>query len=196
MTRIKGQLTKSEYLPIDEFYRLVDSLHNDGQYFYELYCRLSFCTALRASDILPLRWTDVLNKHILIIIEKKTGKRRRIRFNDSVVDKIAELYILLGSPNMYYPIFRNVKTGKPYTLESVNMALKILKKRYNLPIQSFSTHSFRKTFGRYIWEKNGKNMESLFKLSQALNHDNPKTTMIYLGISQDEIDELYDSIQF
>ena len=32
MTRIKGQLTTSDYLPIDEFNRLCDCLRKDKQY--------------------------------------------------------------------------------------------------------------------------------------------------------------------
>lgn len=196
MTRIKGQLTKSDYLPKSEFDRLVDRLHQDQLYFWELYCRLSFCTGLRASDILPLSWSEVLNNNVLMVKERKTGKRRRICFHVTVVNKITELYDLLGRPETGEFIFGNPRTSHPYSLEYVNLKLKEFRDNYNLPIKAFSTHTFRKTFGRFIWESEGRTMEALLKLSDALNHDSPKTTMIYLGIRQDEIDELYEAIQF
>ena len=36
MTRIKGQLTTSDYLPIEEFNRLCDCLRKDKLYTWEL----------------------------------------------------------------------------------------------------------------------------------------------------------------
>ena len=62
MSRIKGQLTTSDYLPIKEFNLLIDGLRGDGEYICELYCRLSFCTVLRASDVLFLKWEVILNR--------------------------------------------------------------------------------------------------------------------------------------
>ena len=91
MSREKGRLTTADYLPIKEFNRLVDGLHSDGLYMWELYCRLSFCTALRASDVLSLAWEDILEKEFLDKIEKKTSKARRITFNDPGRQKIKEL---------------------------------------------------------------------------------------------------------
>ena len=55
MTRIKGQLTTADYLPIAEFYKLINNLEADGQYMWEAYCWLSFCTAFRCSDVRTLR---------------------------------------------------------------------------------------------------------------------------------------------
>ena len=50
----KNQLTKSDYLPMEEYKKLLRLLHKDRQYLWELYARLAFCTALRVSDILSL----------------------------------------------------------------------------------------------------------------------------------------------
>lgn len=99
MTRIKGQLTTSDYLPIDEFNRLCDCLRKDKLYTWELYCRVSFCTALRASDVLTLRWIDILDTDELVKIEQKTKKTRSIPLNASVREKLEELYNLLGRPD-------------------------------------------------------------------------------------------------
>lgn len=46
VTRIKGQLTTADYLPIAEYNRLVRGLEKDGEYLWETYCWLSFCTGM------------------------------------------------------------------------------------------------------------------------------------------------------
>lgn len=196
MTRIKGQLTTADYLSIDDYWRLVDGLHNESGYFGELFCRLAFCTALRGNDVLSLHWSDILGKEKATIREPKTNKKRKIHFHSSVVQKIQELYELLGRPPVNRFIFYNKDTEKPYTLEYVNHTLKKFRVKYRLPIKAFSTHTFRKTFGRYIWESNGRSSESLIKLCRVFQHSSLDITMVYLGIRQDEIDALYETIQF
>lgn len=196
MTRIKGQLTTADYLSIDDYWHLVDGLHNDGSYFWELFCRLAFCTALRGNDVLSLYWSDILGKEKTTIREPKTNKKRSIRFHSSVIQKIQELYELLGSPPVNRFIFYNEETKRHYTLEYVNRTLKKFRVKYRLPIKAFSTHTFRKTFGRYIWELNGRNSESLIKLCRVFQHSSLDITMVYLGIRQDEIDAVYETVQF
>lgn len=196
MTRIKGQLTTADYLTLEDFNRLVEGLHKDGKYLWELYCRLSFCMALRGSDILSLYWRDILNTQDVIKKEQKTSKCRHIHFHTSVKEKITELYKLLETPDINSPVFYNSRMDKPYSLEYINQNLKKFRVRYRLPIKAFSTHSFRKTFGRYIWEQGGRTSEALIKLSMIFQHSSPKITMIYLGIRQDELNEIYETIQF
>ena len=84
MTRIKGQLTTADYLPIDEFHKLIRGLESDGDYMWATYCWLSFCTAFRCSDVRTLRWRDVLNRSELTRIEQKTKKSRMVKFSDDV----------------------------------------------------------------------------------------------------------------
>jgi integrase len=196
MTRIKGQLTTADYLPMEDYNRLVDGLHNDKEYLWELYCRLGFCTALRASDVLSLKWTDILEKDELGKMEGKTEKGRRIKLNNSVKKKIQELYALLGKPLTTQPVIYNPKTEKAYTLEHINRLLKTFRFKYKLPIKAFSTHTFRKTFGRYVYESSGRTAESLILLNSILRHSKLETTKIYIGLQQNEIDKVFNSINF
>lgn len=196
MCREKGKLTTADYLPIEEFNRLVDSLHSDRLYMWELYARLSFCTALRASDVLSLTWEDILDKEFLDKQEQKTKKVRRIIFNPSVQHKIKELYTLQGEPDKKGSPFLNPKTKKAYSLEYINRQLKVFKLRYRLPIKAFSTHTFRKTFGRYVYESNGRSAESLILLNSIFRHTNIDVTKVYIGLRQAEIDKVFNSIKF
>ena len=160
MTRIKGQLTTADYLPIAEYNRLVRGLEKDGEYLWETYCWLSFCTACR----------DVQEKN---------------RF----------LYEMLGQPAPEQYIFLSPRTGKPYSLEYINRLLKVFKVRYRLPIRAFSTHTFRKTFGRYVYELMGRSAEGLILLNQIFRHSNLETTRRYIGLAQEDIDKVFDSIR-
>ena len=173
MTRIKGQLTTADYLPIAEYNRLVRGLEKDGEYLWETYCWLSFCTACRASDVRTLRWKDILGKSAMTRIEQKTKKNRLIKFNRDVQER----------------------TGKPYSLEYINRLLKVFKVRYRLPIRAFSTHTFRKTFGRYVYELMGRSAEGLILLNQIFRHSNLETTRRYIGLAQEDIDKVFDSIR-
>ncbi|MFR9542192.1 MAG: tyrosine-type recombinase/integrase [Rikenellaceae bacterium] len=196
MAKTKGKLTTADYLPIEEFERLVEGLRNDNQYLWELYCRLSFCTALRASDVLSLTWGDIFERDSFDKQEKKTGKARRITLNKSMQNKIGELYELLETPPLDQAIFLNSRSGRPYTIEYINRLLKLFKIKYKLSIKAFSTHTFRKTFGRYVYETNGRSAESLILLNSIFRHSSIDITKVYIGLRQAEIDGVFDSIRF
>ena len=196
MCRIKGKITTADYLSIENFNRLCDGLHQDGEYMWELYCRLAFCTALRGSDVLSLTWEEILDRESLDKIERKTNKIRRINFNSSVSLKISELYDLLSRPDKKSLVFININTNHAYSLVHINRLLKVFKVRYRLPIKAFSTHTFRKTFGRYVYESNGRSAESLILLNSIFRHSSIDITKVYIGIRQNEIDKVFNSITF
>lgn len=192
----KNQITTSDYLKYKDFDKLLAGLRHDKQYWWELYARLSFCTACRVSDVTRLVWKDVLRRPFCIITEQKTGKTRRVSFNLSVQEKIAELYYLLGKPNINDYIFAAKRSGEPVSTQYINRVLKTFKYRYCLDIDHFSTHTFRKTFGRYVYETHNKSAESLILLNKIFNHSNIQVTQVYIGITQDEINNVFDSIRF
>ena len=192
----KHQLTTSDYLEYPEYEKLLQGLRKDKEYFWELYARLSFCTACRASDILALQWDEILNKTDIVVVEKKTRKARKLMFNKSVREKIRELHILMEQPDTDNYIFVNPETGRPITVQRVNQKLKELKYRYAIKIAHFSTHTFRKTFGRYVYEKYERSAESLILLNKIFNHSSIQATKAYIGITQDEVNKVYNSIVF
>lgn len=192
----KNQLTTSDYLSYDEFKKLLMRLRLNKLYIWELYARISFCTALRASDVLSLRWDSILNKNKLVIQEKKTKKMREIVFNESVQNKIKELYKLLKSPDKSQYVFYSKSTHKAFTIQYVNAKLKVFKEVFRINIGNFSTHTFRKTFGRYVYEKMNRSAEALILLNSIFRHASIQTTQIYIGLRKDEINNVYNSIEF
>lgn len=183
----QGVLTTADYMSYNEFKRLISNLRNDRNYKFEAYCFISFATGLRISDVLTLKWSDILGSDTLVKTEKKTSKTRRISFSQATVERIKELYVLLKKPSKSSVVF-------DMSEQYINRTLKAFKSKYSLDIENFSSHSLRKTFARHIWESNNRSEESLILLSQILKHSNIGTTRRYLGITGDEIDNIYKSI--
>ncbi|WP_416998993.1 tyrosine-type recombinase/integrase [Alistipes indistinctus] len=196
MSRIKGLLTTADYLPYEEYLRLLHCLHHDRLYKWEAYCKISFCTAFRVSDVRTTHWRDILGKNEFIKIEQKTQKARLVKINDEILGNIQQMYQLLGRPDPELSVICNPRTGEPYSREHINRILKYFLWKYKLRIKRFSTHSFRKTFGRYVYESLGRTSDALVRLSQILNHKNIETTRRYIGLDQDDIDEVFESLSF
>ena len=183
----KNQLTKSDYLPMEDYKKLLYLLHKDRQYLWELYARLAFCTALRVSDILPLTWSDILHKGSLTKSEKKTGKVRKIPFNLNIQTRIEELYMLLKRPNPNELIFKSKFTGTSISPQYLNRIMKEWKIKYKLNIENFSTHTFRKTFGRYVYDTSENKSEALLLLNRIFNHSSVEITKVYICISNTSV---------
>ena len=132
-----------------------------------------------------------------MICEKKTKKVRKVPFNDSVRRSFKRVWEAAGEPNKAEYIMKSDRAAdKPVTIQFVNRELKLMKLRYRIKIDNFSTHTFRKTFGRYIYDTQGRTPESLMLLCQIFKPSSPRTTMTYLGITQNEINGIFGSIKF
>lgn len=190
----KNLLTTADHLPYDEFLRLLKCLHEDGEYRWEMYAQLSFCTACRGGDVLRFRWKDILGVSSITIVEQKTKKTRKIPFNPSVQKSFDNLWKLLGCPDKNDYIMQSPNGDQPITIQRVNQVLKEFKTKYHLKIENFSTHTFRKTFGRFVYDTNNHSAESLLLLNKILNHSSIQITKTYIGITQEEVAGIYAAI--
>lgn len=191
---VKGSITTADYLPYQDYKRLLQQLENERKYKWCLYCTLSFCLGLRVSDILKLRWRDIVKQNSMVVTEKKTGKTKRIEIGTSAAAKIADIYAKLQRPKLTEYVMGG-KDGKPISSQYINRMLKEWIVKYNLPIKNFSTHTFRKTFGRYVYEKEGKTEESLILLNHIFKHHSIRTTIVYIGLSDEEIGRIFKGIE-
>ena len=190
----KNQLTKSDYLAMPELKKLLNGLHRDKKYIWGFYARLSFCTALRASDVLSLTWADIINRSYLVKTEKKTGKTRKIAFSERTQRYIDEAYLLMKKPNPNELIFKSKVTGEALTIQYINKIIKKWKDRYLINIGNFSTHTFRKTFGRYVYDTAKDKSNALLLLNQIFKHSTIEVTKVYIGLRQEEINSVFESL--
>ena len=192
----KYSTTTADFLVWSDAMNLIRKLAKDNNYKMSLLIALGCFTGLRISDILSLRWWQILGVEEFTIIEKKTGKQRTIRLNPQLQQHIQECYEHIKPIGVKAPILVSQK-GTIFTVQSINRLLKQIKAKYKVKIKNFSCHSFRKTFGRQVYNMNSENSElALVKLMELFNHSSVAITKRYLGLRQEEILETYDCLSF
>lgn len=150
-------------------------------------------TAFRIGDLLQLQWKDVcdtsdgqLHTHICIK-EQKTGKQRIVPINPAEKQALTSYYAVCKNncPDDYlFPSIRN-KT-LPISRYQAYRIVKEAASESGLE-QHISCHSLRKTFGYHAW-KQGTPPAMLMDL---YNHSSYRVTKRYLGIEQEERDDVY-----
>ena len=169
--------------------QLADYFLRRGQYRNHLLLVTGAHTALRISDILRLQWTDVYDEerqefytHVTLR-EGKTGKSKTIILHPTVINAL----------QMYLPYRKGafIFTGNRKNLAAISriQAWRILStaaEAIRLGIR-VSAHALRKTAGYHLWQ----NGTSPVLLMAVFNHSSYEVTKRYLGISQDELDQVY-----
>ena len=193
---LKYSNTTADILQWDEAMNLIRKLAKDKNYKISLLVALGCFTGLRISDILALRWNQILGVDEFAIIEKKTGKKRTLRLNPQLQEHIQECYRHIKPIGEKAPILVSQK-GTIFSIQRIDVILKEIKAKYKLKIKNFSCHSLRKTFGRQVYNMNGENSElALVKLMELFNHSSVAITKRYLGLRQEEILQTYDCLTF
>jgi len=160
---------------------------------YGLLFKFGLNTGLRISDILPITKDDIYNdKHefheYLVIKEKKTGKPKKIVINRTLREAIETFEACNTHTDNDY-LFQSKKGGHIGRIQ----AYRILKESANIVgIENFGTHSMRKTWGYWTYKVSKYNIGLIM---DAFNHSSQFITLRYIGINQEEIDELYSLVQ-
>lgn len=193
---LKYSSTTADYLIWSDAMNLIRKLSRDGNYKMSLLMAMGCFTGLRISDILALRWRQILNKDEFCITEIKTGKQRTIRLNPQLQQHIRDCYEHISPIGINAPILISQK-GTAFTIQRINIILKEIREKYRLKIKNFSCHSLRKTFGRQVYNMNSDNAElALIKLMELFNHSSVSITKRYLGLRREEILQTYDCLSF
>lgn len=150
---------------------------------------LGINSGLRISDLLRLKQTDVKNdkgkiKDRIEIREKKTGKVKDFPISDTAAKAIRE-YLPAGPPEDV-PLFPSRKGSGPITRQQAHHVLNEAARQAGIK-ERIGTHTMRKTFG-YQARMAGFSIETLQKI---FNHSSSRITLAYIGITQDNTDEVY-----
>lgn len=103
------------------------------------------------------------------------------------VHKALRNYLEKVRPDDSDYLFPSRKTKEPLSIQAVNALLKKWTRAINLNHGNYGAHTLRKTFGFIQRTKFGVGFELLAK---RFNHSSPTTTMRYLGLTSDEVNEV------
>ncbi|WP_418637602.1 tyrosine-type recombinase/integrase [Winogradskyella sp.] len=185
---IKGSVTTSDYLNFDStLNKAIKIIKNDKNYKLGFLVVLGINSGLRISDLLSLKFSD-LESDSITLLEKKTNKKRIIRINDNIKDAFALLKTRVDEHEGY------IFTSNQNTVYSTQYVNRKIKEFFGTKNLSVTTHSLRKTFGRQVYANNNETDKALLYLSDLFNHSSPAITKRYLGIRQEELDDIYMSL--
>lgn len=153
-------------------------------------------TGLRISDFINLKFEDLINGEIRIR-EKKTKKLKKVVLNEVCLKNVGLLkdfykseniksyntgYLFKSKYNSNY--YNNI--DKAVTYEGVLYYLKKIKRDLDIKYP-IGTHSFRKTWGRTVYAKT----KDVALLMLMFNHSSPRITLRYIGIEEQQFDDIF-----
>lgn len=166
-----------------------DMLNKHGGEIYKDIWSFGINTALRISDLITIRFEDVVGREFLVLIEGKTKKERSIKLNKGAVDVIQRRYEDNPKDTYLFQAKGNRATAlaKPIDRSTVARKFQEIGEIVKIPI---GTHSMRKTRG-YAEYTRGTPIEKICKM---LNHSAPAITLRYIGIEKQDIHDSYDDL--
>jgi integrase len=157
---------------------------------------LGINSALRVSDLLSFKVSDIMNpdgsiKERITLTEQKTKKSKSFPFNDSIKETMTEyLKTDINKDGVLFPS-RIGDKDQAITRQYVHVFLKEAALAVGIK-ELISTHSMRKTFSYNIYQNNVKENPGIINtLQHMLNHKDSSTTLRYIGLTQDVMDDVY-----
>jgi integrase len=143
-------------------------------------------TGMRISDILKLRVKDVEGWSVFVR-EGKTKKLKEVRMPPELKKAVREYS--KGKPKNEFLFKSRIGKNKPITRGMAYVILQEIADEFNL--ERIGTHSFRKTYGYHHYQQ----FKDVAVLQQMLNHSDPKITLRYIGITQDNLNNYQSKLK-
>lgn len=151
---------------------------------------LGINSGLRISDLLALKVADVKDKERITVREKKTGKAKDFPLADTCKKAIIEYLKITGLiGGVLFPSRKSVgskSTGaisRQQAYQTINSAARAV----GITTDAIGTHTMRKTFGYWAYQAG----VDIAKIQKLLNHSAPSVTLAYIGITKQELDDVY-----
>lgn len=149
---------------------------------------------LRISDLLVLRQGDIMDDggkvlDFIRIRERKTHKQKIFRLNKSARNAVKQYVERYGFASERYLFISRKGNNEPISRVQAWGVLNNAARAVGIR-DSIGTHTLRKTFGYHAYRQ-GTDITLLMKI---FNHSTPSITLRYIGITQDDIDNVYANL--
>lgn len=156
---------------------------------------------IRASDLRTLRWSFFFDesgdfKDCYVLQPKKQrkqGKFVKLYFNQTVKKTILD-YTRMYQVNDINELLFSSQKGDAITEHRLSTIIKDVAKEAKIK-QNVGSHSLRKTWGFWCWHEAEDKNKAVIILQKCFNHDRSLTTLKYIGILDEEISDMYNSIE-
>lgn len=151
-------------------------------------------SGLRISDLLALRVGDIRDdkgklRERVSLRESKTGKTKDFPLGLTARRALSEYLATRVDATTDEPLFPS-RLGNPLSRGQAWHILSAAAKSVGIKERT-GTHTLRKTFGFHAYSS-GVDITLIQKL---LNHGAPSITLTYIGITQDNLDDVYLSLE-
>ena len=201
-TKFNWVLEPSKFLTKEEAKKLLETARDRTEVVFAkrrkipvrdyLIIDLALSTGLRVMEIAQLDCGDVFIRDgisSLLVRNGKCGKRRLVRFGESLKDHLNE-YILwkqnVGEPmGPSDPLFLSSNTGCHLTTRAIQKAFKRTAVKAGLS-SHYSIHCFRHTYACQLYKASNYNLRLVQK---QLGHSSIHTTEVYADVMEPDIQD-------
>lgn len=185
----------------DFLFRSTKSMYTNGRNVLAFVFGIN--VGLRISDLLSLKFKDILNSDYTIVdelcvFESKTKKVNRPILNNKTKETIKDFISLIGKSNINmenYVFSANQKEfNTPLESTVFYKEIKKMQKHFNIS-DSWGTHTLRKTFAYWTLKLGDNDKDTMSCLQEMLNHSSAKTTLHYSGITKERYQKMYGDIE-
>ncbi len=145
---------------------------------------LGINSGLRISDLLSLQVQDVKGKERISLREQKTGKTKDFPLSDTCQKAVKEYLQVRGMDAGF--LFASRKGQGAISRVQAYRILNEAARAIGIKEQ-IGTHTLRKTFGYWAYQAG----VDITRIQKLLNHSAPSVTLAYIGITKDELDDVY-----
>lgn len=171
-------------LSVDEIQRMFNVCSNIK---HKVIIGLIYSCGLRVSELINLQWKHIdRSRKIINIISAKGNKDRQVALPDAII-KLLENYYRKEHPELYV---LNGQFGLKYSSTSVLKIVKQLANKADINKRVY-THLIRHCTFTHMVEQ-GTDINIIQKIA---GHNNVKTTMIYVHISDSLISKIHSPIE-
>lgn len=195
---------------IEVFDRHIEESANNEQ--RQIACRnkllfiIGINVGIRGSDLRTLKWNFFFDKQedgtmkfkkLYVLQPMKQRKQKKfvkLFFNQTVQTAINNYISEYPIENYDDYLFYSRKGDEPINVKSLWRIIKDAASEAGIE-QNIGSHSLRKTWGFWCWHQAENKDKALVTLQQCFNHSSTQVTMRYIGLLDEEIEEMYNSIE-